>query len=279
MQQMVLLSVASPNTPVEQRLFYSVLMPWLVPSDETPSSLEGNPVAAPPKAFQLSQDLLGRLVSGNAPATEDHLALMRQHNLYFDLPGRGLPLTDEQCIRAIFVQPSRQDNQWLVVCILTSGRSNAITGRYEWIVDGVTEKIVSSEIGASIESDLPSDAINTVVMRVVKLALLYAITHEDETPDLLPRVSDDALQKLPPKKRKARVKTHTLFSVHHLKPTRSSSLPSEGQGSTWKLGHVVEVRGHFRWQRYGKGNLKRKLIFVDEYTKGSGAKKQDMTKL
>jgi len=233
------------------RSIMSALLPWLYSEDEVTSIKErvGIPVSvaerlfSSPVAYQLSQDLLGRLVGANAPNTDDHLSVMREHNLYLDLPGRGLPLTEQQSIRAVFLQPTRWDDEWMVVAILTSGHGNKMTGRYAWIVDsgGI---MGADSLGGSIEA-LPPESVNAVVMRVVKLAILYVLSHTDEAPDYLPRMKPGDTAGMNPKKRRARQKTHTLFSVQRLTPRRRDSLPP-GQSSGWTLDHVIDVGGHFR---------------------------------
>ena len=227
-----------------------------------------------PLAYQLSAELLSSLIRGNPPNTEDHLETLANHNLYLDLPGRGLPITDEQSIRAIFVQPTRIPWHWMVVCVLTAGHANAMTGRYAWIIDKDGE--LTDQVGLSIEADLPPESINRVVMRIIKLAILYAMTHDNRA--YLPSISAEALQRLKPKKQRARQKTHSLFSVRKLERQPSDRLPT-GQRDGWTLAHVVEVSEHFRWQAHGPGRKLRKLIWIEAYERGVGEKKPSLTRL
>lgn len=270
-----------------QKALMAALLPWLFTEDEARKAAgvlgEGKDVAQriwrPPLAYQVSQDLLGRLVGKAAPETTDHLAVMREHNLYLDLPGRGMPITDEQSIRAVFVQPTRRENSWMVVAMLTNGRNNAMTGRYGWVTDGISGLVSpGTSVGSSIEDALPPESVATSVMEMVKLVLLYAMSHQEESPEYLPRTTPSELLKLKPKKKKAKQKTHTLFSVRRLYPRKRDSLPPSREGK-WTLNHVVEVEGHFKWQAYGKGLKKRKLIYIDPYERGRGQKKHKITRL
>jgi hypothetical protein len=271
--QLMVASGMQHTSDLSQKSFYSVLLPWLMPESERP---EDNPAFADPIAYQLSPDLLATLVRGNAPNTDAHLVIMEGHNVYIDLPGRGMPLTDEQSIRAIFIQPTRRPGHWLVVCVLVAGKTNRMSGRYAWIVDRQGQ--VSDDVGMSVELDLPVATVNTVVYRLIKLTLLYALSVEDKT--FLPRVSNASLAVLKPKKRKARQKTHSLFAVRTLSRNAAVNLPgARSDAASWTLDHVIEVSGHFRWQPHGPGGALRKLIWIEEYERGTGEKKPVLTKL
>jgi hypothetical protein len=279
MRLMALSATQSPRPPDQQAGLSSMMatiLPWLLPPEalsETADRILGQPVA-----YQLTPDLLAALVQGDAPDAPELTSFLDAHNLFLDLPGRGLPLSDQQSIRALFVQPMTAPGQWHFVAILTNGRSNEMTGRHVWSAGSDGQPLEA--YGLDIE-EVPDATVAKVVWRIIRLAVLYALSTSESSPappEPLPRTEDAILCALKDKKRRARRKTHTVFSVHRLSRRASSSLPSADIGA-WTLDHVVEVRGHFRWQAHGPQRRLRKLIWIDAHERGSGSKRHDITRL
>ena len=150
-----------------RQLLMTVILPWLLPRETTATAAAG--VLRAPVAYQLSEDLVSALVQGEPPASADVSATLEAHNLYLDLAGGGLPLTDQQAIQAIFVQPTSCTGQWVCVAILTTGRSKAITGRYVWTFRADGQAL--EHYGADAEDTAPERVVS-VVWRLLRLAIL-----------------------------------------------------------------------------------------------------------
>ena len=250
----------------DRNCLMAALLPWVVSESDRRRAQGSSPTMSPLLAWQLTPAFLAWAVRGHAPRTEDHREVLARHNLYLDLPGRGVPITDEQSIRAILIQPTASTGYSMVVCILTDGRSNRMTGRYSWVI-GPDEVAHGDSVGGSIESGLPVESVSAVVMRITRIAILYSLSSQSEKLTLPRRESVAGTTR---KKTRARAKTHSLFSVRVL--DRAVRTSTQGQkiagGAHWMLREVVEVAGHFRWQRYGPKNSCQKLIFVESYEKG-----------
>jgi hypothetical protein len=86
--------------------------------------------------------------------------------------------------------------------------------------------------------------------------------------DVLPK-KDRSSKHSKKKQTKVRKESIFRFEVCDLNTSLKSVVIKESN-YTWKLDHIVGVRGHFRNQPYGEGMIKRKVIWISPYTKGVG---------
>ena len=215
------------------------------------------------QALRPSADLLDTLRHAKAPATNDWKEPLLSATWYFDIPDKALRLGPSLQLRAMFTQPSLRDTV-ATVCILTAPGSNKIAGRFAWIWGQST-----LVYGLRIPGVNPQ-TVRDHLEHLLRLLVLYAQVAEKAEFAPLPRITAQELSGLKPKKRKARLKKASLFTVRELKPPkdRFGRQLSKSSKSGWRLDQAVEVRGHFRWQPHGPKHSKRKMIWIEPYVRG-----------
>ena len=281
MKLMTLGGLSASDVGSDLRHFQAMVLPFLMTEQERAdlgqrSGPEIRPhqgwISHAPNAFQVPQDIVEPLLQGSAPDTEDWKKPLVL-TTYFDFPG-GLVVSESASIRACFTQPHSSDPDVTVaVAVVTAPASNQMLGRYTWLL-GMDEAIENS---ASVAP--PAREIIRVVERLIKLVVLYSLAQRDGGAGFrtLPQWDGDLAHR---KKARARAKTHSLFTVHQLKRDEQTLPRTDHTGRQGTiLNHLVDVRGHFRWQPWGPARSKRRLIWIEGHTRGSGEKRNDMDRL
>ncbi len=173
----------------------------------------------------------------------------------------------EYQVRAVFTQPTA-DGNIAVLCVLTPPGANGIAARFAWLWSEEDDK-TRLPYGLRVPGVDPV-SVRDNIERLLRLLVLYHKTAANELSVPLPRFDEANAAGMKPKKRKAKLKTATLFSIRELRPPndRLGRREAPEGGGGWHLEHRVAVRGHFRWQPWGPKQAKRKLIWIESHERG-----------
>lgn len=217
--------------------------------------------------LKLSPRLVRAFAHARSPKTDDWVSLARDRAWYFDLPHHGLLLGGFE-VRAIFTHPDTIGGV-AAVAVLTEPGSDAIAGRYAWMLIGRKDNPVGS---SALESPEASDLLSPVELQqkandFIVLSLLYyrSLDKTEPLPRLLTPARGSKIQ------RKLERRAKSLFVVHVLpEPQNNLGRPTDDKAvrAGWHLDHRVTVRGHFRWQPVGEGRSRRELRWIAEHHRG-----------
>lgn len=263
------------DTYVAQQTFFSGLIAFTAPRD-MPKELG----FAPPLGIKLSSRLAKDLSRAKAPDTADWLVELRRATWYIDVP-HGAMLVGQHQIRAIFTQPTpHRHDEVAVVLVLTHFGSDAIAGRFAWMITGGNDDMLHG----SADTDIDYDLVRHAATHFLALVLLYhrqvESDYESAQDAFIPAVGVDHA-KLSRKKQQAKQKTRSLFRIRELyePENRFGRTDTTITGNPWHLDHRVKVRGHFRWQPHGEQRSDRKLIWIAPHERGPDIEKPLMDSL
>ncbi|MFZ1642691.1 MAG: hypothetical protein WAV07_14910 [Candidatus Contendobacter sp.] len=250
---------------IGRALFCAALVGFCNPepkTDETRAALRCQGLKLPTK-------LVHTLSNAYAPQTNDWKALARDRCWYFDLPPRSLVVEGDD-VRAIFTWTAG-DGKVSAVAIHTPPNSNEIAGYYVWwLLENPSEQPDSSP---SLDPVRVAPHANDFIA----LALLYYQSQQQRNimESSLTVTQKDSRNY---QKKGTSDKPLTFFAIHTLsKPhnnlDRSLALH---EGRTWKLDHLVPVRGHFRLQPVGKQRSRHELRWIADHIRGTGLPQKPM---
>ncbi|WP_415913218.1 hypothetical protein [Neptuniibacter sp. QD37_11] len=230
-------------------------------------------------ALQPTKQLMQRLLNMDAPKydPEDPVVKGLYENFwYFDFPDGCYPYTQGSIrtnmgddvrlyFRSMFWNP---DFKTVGVCIQNNVSGEDYIYYYDEDKNGSGQVFHSQGIA---DNNSAHNILNRVMQTALILMLYYHTQQEADQTD------SDALTHLPSamirpsvKKDKKSPKGISLFKLEQLGVSKKSesALPPSAGGREYS--HGFKVSGHFRWQPHGEGRKKRKLIYIDEFTKGEG---------
>lgn len=239
--------------------------------------------------LQIDLDLAEALLESSDPPVDSWKERLRQTAFYLDVAN----LRDgERAVSAIFSRPEfnpvtkKQTFQWMA--IVEWGRRG-----YECFIHGDEDQfdIFMAYDDAPESEQATADLYDGVPELVLKL-LSTAVLHHDalyarevKAPVLLPTRSRTdssphrSVRKQLDKKLRAKDKTHSYFRIRKLfmKQLANSTGLKGATRKPWSLDHRITVSGHFRWQPFGAGLSKHKLVWIDAYDKGQGGRVRPLT--
>lgn len=229
------------------------------------------------KAFQPSRELIERLSGLRAPKLQqDELEIFKHHIWYFDFPPHAFPQKHAEGVDEngnlikveVFCRAAIWHTQQNTLSIVLSVLGEPA---YIYIYEEEGEMgIFHSKIIKTKDS-----AMNMAhrIIDMLILLVMYYHTHREETGGVITPLPHANLKSKKVLQSKKAVKGINLFKVDQLNPAEGPYLPSiktMQSFGTNPYNHSFKVKGHFRWQPYGNGHSKRKLIWIDDFIKGSG---------
>lgn len=249
-------SVAGDKLPPElasKNNFIALLVPFVWPS--TSNAVIRSVSLATEK--QLINDLAGSELPTNIDASYYH-----HHdqfdNWFIQLPPRSFLYSDDLWLSGIFYIPSSAITA--IICQLSSSS--------EYIYAIEKDSMINTVSNSSLSVD--TETVQRARTLVQLLILHYDSKRQQQYP-FSEQKTYPSHSEASPKKRGKRNLKYSLFrtiNIDYQGDYQRSGIPT---GVTRKpLDHSFTVRGHFRWQAYGKKLSKRKLLWIDSFTKGTG---------
>lgn len=212
------------------------------------------------------------------------VSLATEQPLIADLSGTGLPSN----INADYFNQHREFDSWFIQlpdCCFQYTDSIWLSGLFYIPPSGITaiicqrdssEYLYGIEWGGRIQT-VPSSALNIDsqamerARTLAQLVILHYDSKRQQKHEFVERKTYPRNSEASPKKRGKRNLKYSLFrtiNIDYQGDYQRSGIPS---GVTRRpLEHAFTVRGHFRWQAYGKKFSKHKLLWIDSHTRGSG---------
>ncbi len=215
-------------------------------------------------AIKLNEELAETFVGAKAPnVSKKELKLDHPSIIYIDVPTHVIPVNKDY-IRAIFVIVETTITK--IACILDNTNGSNVRV-FTFTFGDVLEKVADdSRLFQEVAEDM-----QVKVENFITLALLYHQVAIDIDKTVIPRIVPNSVTKLSVKKANAKHHKNSLFDVHYLKAPKGH-FGMRRHHKTFTTSGSWDVRGHFRWQVCGVGKLKRKLIWIVGYVKGTGEK-------
>lgn len=230
----------------------SLLVPFVVPSrpDRVIRSV----------SLSTEKQLIADLACAGLPSNVDvdYFNRHREFDIWFiQLPDRCFQYTDSMWLSGLFYIPL--SGITAIVC-----KNSSSEYLYAIEREGSIQVVPSSAF--SIET-LAMDRAKTLA----QLLILHYDSKRQQNHDFTERKTYPKNSEVSPKKRGKRNLKYSLFrtiNIDYQGDYERSGIPS---GVTRKpLEHSFPVRGHFRWQAYGKKFSKHKLLWIDSHVRGSG---------
>ncbi len=217
-------------------------------------------------ALKINDSLAHTFAFAKAPkVSKSEMGIHENSIVYIDVPS-GIISAGDSYVRALFIVSSISVSK--VACVLDDGTPEIGTVfTFEYGNTSVPPNANYSHTADDIID------MQKIIENFITLSLLYRTVASESDRTILPRISMKASAKLSAKKANAKHQKNSIFNVHYLRAPKGHFGMRQNQGSHTISGRW-DVSGHFRWQPWGAGRLKRKLIWIEGYVKGSGEKHQ-----
>lgn len=187
----------------------------------------------------------------------------------------------ERVVSSVYTRPIKDGTSFEYMAVL------------EWAGQGC-EALVFGEYGNEVqivrrvdEEDMPPEAVEATrllylplhdqIMRILSMSRMhFDRVHSAATmADFIDHRSSSSasfVRTINAKKSKTKARTHSYFKVLKLTLPRDAQRIAVKGHNSWSLDHLITVSGHFRWQPHGKGLSQYKLIWINNYDKGTGGR-------
>lgn len=207
------------------------------------------------------KQLINDLAGSELPTNID-TSYYRQHdqfdNWFIQLPTRSFLYSDDLWLSGIFYIPSSG-----ITAIICQSPSSS---DYIYAIEKDCSINTVSNHNLSVDTETVQRA-----RILVQLLILHYDSKRQQQHSFSEQKTYPSHSEASPKKRGKRNLKYSLFrtiNIDYQGDYERSGIPP---GITRKpLDHSFSVRGHFRWQAYGKKLSKRKLLWIDSFIKGTG---------
>lgn len=252
-----------------------VITPWLIPE-------------APSTNLQMSAEMAEIFAKGKAPRNGDWFDAFHKGPVYIDIAEsrRGV-----RSLSGIFCRPSLVEGifEWAAMVewtgqgyeawICGTGSMDASKGAQdEFSVHSFTGEEDVSESAVKVLEDMYRSMAEQVV-KIAKMAVTFLHSQRKMGENIQTLQTFDDKEKTgkafigrtaSSKKIRNQEKTHSYFVVRRMDLPKDRFGFNGTTGNAWSLDHIVSVSGHLRWQPWGPGMSRRKLIWIENYEKGTG---------
>lgn len=198
-------------------------------------------------------DLINDLIFTAPPNIDDQL-IFKKRLFYMDFPDGCLKVNNID-IKSLFV-----DDKHIVA-----------VGNYKSSGCMFTIKDLKA---MHIYSNMPDEIVFDSIEAIHNLAKLLVLYFDSDQKKYYVNnaIDRNKFSLLNIKKKRAKIKKFSLFKFIYMeRPSDDKSWRKNTDSlKTWNLTHKFQVKGHWRWQPYGEKMAKRKLIWIEEYVKGTG---------
>lgn len=228
--------------------------------------------------IQIDAEMAEIFLAGKAPTLNSWMNEFIARPIYIDIQEKTY---GQRTISGIFCRPVPSHGTFSYMAVVEwvgQGYEAFVFGEYGKKKDAVVMRPGDDEDedeGLSQEAlDAIYDPLVEQIEKLAAMAYMYCRTKMDARQPInplnsMPRVSGTSTSD---KKERNKEKTHSYFRVLRLEIPPDRFGFTGKTGKSWSLDHLVGVTGHFRWQPYGAGNSLNKLIWIDAYEKGKGAR-------
>ncbi len=224
--------------------------------------------------IQVEVDLMEILLSSRGVPKVDWRSELRETPFYVDIVSKHV---GERTVSAIFCSPH------------ANGDGFTYTVFVEWVGQGV-EVVLFQDDGSThfdvlgapkgVPIDVLKELYDPIMKDIPDLVAKVRMHYKNVEPELQSLLSqrshmdgafwDGKPSKKDDKRARQFLRTNSYFRVLRV-PTPRDSIVAGQRRNSWSLDHIVDVNGHFRWQPYGPGLSKHKLIWIDTYQKGDAS--------
>jgi hypothetical protein len=236
----------------------AAISPWLIGTKSTTN-------------VQIDQDLAEAFLVAKQASSVDRLP---DAPFYIDIKPKN---TGERVVSGIFCWPSGSTVAYMApIEWFGCGYEAFILGT----VDDPERSMVTLPFDKG-DQPIPQDQVDILygetpyqINRLISMSLSF---YESQLSSHVKHQSPPSLHQWPSvspkndKNQRNKEKTHSFFRVIRIdtpEDVRRSQINNPRR--SWSLDHTITVNGHLRWQPYGPGLTKRKLIWIDAYDKGEG---------
>lgn len=261
-------SMLSSDFAEEWNIFKAIdvsLYPWFKAGCETTN-------------IQIDAEMAEIFLAGKAPTSNSWMNEFIARPIYIDIQEKTC---GQRTVSGIFCRPVSSLGTFSYMAVVEwvgQGYEAFVFGEYGKKIDAVVMRPGDEE---DDNEGLSQEALNAIydpivgqIEKLAAMAYMYCRTKTDARQPIpaltsMPRVSGTSAND---KKERNKEKTHSYFRVLRLDIPPDRFGFTGKTGKSWSLDHLVGVTGHFRWQPYGVGNSLNKLIWIDAYEKGKGAR-------